>query len=160
MSKGFSLLPIPFQHGGKEVLEGAIPAVLERSLAARVSNRAGDILGRALSENAGKHLCRGDFFSCQLQVHLAWLNICHPISPVGFFEVRSIWAARIGKGIREKMQPHAGKHLENFRKAKPDGALGLKSLLFEPLGAVCEKMEVWKHWVVGQKGSREKTCKS
>lgn len=48
MSKGYSLLPIPFQYGGKEVLEGAIPAVLERNLAARVSNRAGDILGRAL----------------------------------------------------------------------------------------------------------------
>lgn len=48
MSKGYSLLPIPFQYSGKEVLEGAIPVVLERSLAVRLSNRAGDILGRAL----------------------------------------------------------------------------------------------------------------
>ncbi|XP_053850877.1 uncharacterized protein LOC128816922 [Vidua macroura] len=35
LSKGYSLLLIPFQYGGKEVLEGAIPAMLERSLAAR-----------------------------------------------------------------------------------------------------------------------------
>lgn len=48
VSKGYSLLPIPFQYGGKEVLEGAIPAVLERDLVARVSAGAGDILGRAL----------------------------------------------------------------------------------------------------------------
>lgn len=47
MSEDNSLLPIPFQYGGKEVLEGAISAVLERDLAARVSDRAGDILGRA-----------------------------------------------------------------------------------------------------------------
>lgn len=78
---------------------------------------------------------------------------------MGFFQVRSISAARIGKGIKEKMQLHAGKHLENSGKAKLDsrGALGLRSLLFEPLGVVCEKIEVWKHWVVGKKGSREKT---
>lgn len=47
MSKGYSLLPIPFQYGGKEVLEGAIPAVLERGLAAQVRNGGGNILGRA-----------------------------------------------------------------------------------------------------------------
>lgn len=63
MSKGYSLLPIPFQYGGKEVLEGAIPAVLERDLAAQVSDRAGDNLGRALGENAGKQgLCHRYFF--------------------------------------------------------------------------------------------------
>lgn len=52
------------------------------------------------------------------------------------------------------MQPHAGKHLKNSGKAKPGsrGALGLRSLLFEPLGVVCEKIEGWKHWVVGIKG--------
>lgn len=57
------------------------------------------------------------------------------------------------------MQPHAGKHLENSGKAKPDSgsALGLRSLLFEPLGSACEKIEVWKHWLGGKKGSTEET---
>lgn len=40
-SKGYSLFPIPFQYGGKEVLEEAIPAVLERDSAARVRDGAG-----------------------------------------------------------------------------------------------------------------------
>lgn len=80
---------------------------------------------------------------------------------MGFFQVRSISASRIGKGIKEKMQPHAGKRLENSGKAKPDsrGALGLRSLLFEPLGGVCEKIEVWKHWVVDKKGQQRENLK-
>lgn len=54
----------------------------------------------------GNRVSAADVFSCQLQVHLAWLNICHPITPVGFFRVRSISAARIGKGIKEKKCNH------------------------------------------------------
>lgn len=80
---------------------------------------------------------------------------------MGFFQVRSISAARIGKGIKEKMQPHAGNHFENSGKAKPDsrGALGFRSLLFEPLGVVCKKIEVWKRWVVGKKGQQRENLK-
>lgn len=44
---GYSLLPAPFQYGGKEVLDRAIPAVLERHSAARVSDGAEGIPGRA-----------------------------------------------------------------------------------------------------------------
>lgn len=56
------------------------------------------------------------------------------------------------------MQLHAGKHLENSRKAKPDsrGALGLRSQLFEPLGVVCEKIELWEHLVGGGERAAEK----
>lgn len=50
------------------------------------------------------------------------------------------------------MQQHAGKHLENSGKVKPDSRGALRLRLFEPLGVVCEKIEVWKHWVVGEKG--------
>lgn len=59
------------------------------------------------------------------------------------------------------MQLHAGKHLENSGKAKPDsrGALGLRSQLFEPLGVVCEKIELWKHLVVGEKGQQRGNLK-
>ena len=39
MPVGYSLLPAPFQYGGKEVLDWAIPAVLERHLAAQVSDK-------------------------------------------------------------------------------------------------------------------------
>ena len=44
---GYPLLPAPFQYGGKEVLDWAIPAVLERHSAARVSDGAEGIPGRA-----------------------------------------------------------------------------------------------------------------
>lgn len=59
------------------------------------------------------------------------------------------------------MQLHAEKHLENSGKAKPDsrGALGLRSQLFEPLGVVCEKIEFWKHLVVGEKGQQRGNLK-
>lgn len=40
-SNGYSLFPVPFQYGGREVLEEAIPAVLERDSAAQVSDGAG-----------------------------------------------------------------------------------------------------------------------
>lgn len=40
------------------------------------------------------------------------------------------------------MQPHAGKHLKNSGNAKPGsgGALGLRSLLFEPLGLFVKRL--------------------
>lgn len=41
------------------------------------------------------------------------------------------------------MQQHAGKHLENSGKTKPDSgsALGLRSLLFEPLGLLVKRLK-------------------
>uniref|UniRef100_A0A8C5J5Q1 PDZ domain-containing protein n=1 Tax=Junco hyemalis TaxID=40217 RepID=A0A8C5J5Q1_JUNHY len=70
-------------YGGKEVLEGAIPAVLERNLAPR----AMDIFSNA---------DHGYFF--QLQVHLAWLNICHPINPCGVFSGQKHLSSQDRKG--------------------------------------------------------------
>lgn len=57
------------------------------------------------------------------------------------------------------MQLHAGKHLKNSGKPDPRGALGPRSQLFEPLWVVCEKIEVWKHWVVGGKGQHRGNLK-
>lgn len=46
MPMGYSFLSAVFQYGGKEVLERAIPAMLERHLAAQVSDGAEGIPGR------------------------------------------------------------------------------------------------------------------
>lgn len=55
------------------------------------------------------------------------------------------------------MQLHAEKHFKNPGKPDSRGALGPRSQLFEPLQVVCEKIEVWKHWVVGDKRAAQRT---
>lgn len=73
--------------------------------------RAGEALGSAGERRGwghpgkriqGTRVSAMDIFSCQLQAHLAWLNICHAITPGRVFQVRSISAARIRRGIKEK----------------------------------------------------------